>query len=241
MRRLLLPLALLLCCGAAVAQEAPPKAIEINALKNPEVRTYRALLAGLDEFDNQHALAPTVPALRFRASSRGKGAPPAEPLLVRLVSDDDALTLPVDEGGRFTVPRNDALAAAKAELVLNRKRPEIRVEPEVRSPDLPANMRRLGDLRLECKVTVAIAKEEIPFWVVALVNTVLLTTDWCSNLGDKAQYSFRAEAPLAGAVLSAGERQLDLTVKDRGYTVPLSAKEWPDDAVITLTYAPGAP
>jgi len=34
------------------------------------------------------------------------------------------------------------------------------IVPEVRTPGLPENVRRLGDLRLECKVMIEIAKEE---------------------------------------------------------------------------------
>jgi hypothetical protein len=105
------------------------------------------------------------------------------------------------------VPRSEAALDAGGELVLNQKRRNYRIVPEVRTPGLPDNVRRLGDLRLECKVMIAIAKEEIPlFWVLTL-NSVLLTRDWCSFFSEKergATFAFKTERPIVGAILREG-------------------------------------
>lgn len=75
------------------------------------------------------------------------------------------------------LPRAPATKAwdSKAELRLSRKRKEAKVVPWVRSPGLLGTQRCLGDLRLECKVQIAIVKEEMPFWVDALVDSLILT------------------------------------------------------------------
>ncbi|UVW26832.1 hypothetical protein [Massilia sp. H6] len=239
----------LLLSGAAPA--APVKELDpvhVNAMRNPEVKKYKAILAGLDTFDKYHGLAPAVGKLQFRLSARGKDEMP-EPLAVRLAGDDGfRLPLALDAGNRFEVPRNAAALAAKSELELNRKRRAYRIEPDIRTPGLAANQRRLGDLRLECKVMIAIGKEEMPLWGVALVNGVLLRTDWCSFFGDEtstayggvakeATFGSRAEAPLAQAVLIDGNRSALLEVSGSSFNVPIGNSTWSDDAIVELHFA----
>jgi hypothetical protein len=127
------------------------------------------------------------------------------------------------------VPRSQAAYDARAELILNRKKHEVRVEPYVRTPGLPDTQFRLGDVRLDCQVKIAIAKDEIPFWANAVINSLLLTTDWCSwfkgatpNGGDRS-WSQKAAARLEGppcatanAAGAEGGRQ-ELPRADRRY------------------------
>ena len=136
------------------------------------------------------------------------------------------------------MPRSEAAEDANSELELNRKRRAYRIAPDIRTPGLPVNQRRLGDLRLECKVMIAIAKEEIPFFWVMTINTILLTTDWCSYFNDreKAVFSFDADAPVTAAQLREGDRVRDLKVRGSSFDVPIGV-EWSDDAVVELTYA----
>jgi hypothetical protein len=116
------------------------------------------------------------------------------------------------------------------------------VWPYVRTPGLADNQRRLGDVRLECKVFVTIAKKEAPFWVVALANTVFLTGDWCSFFKDADRtWSVNVETPLASAVLREGERTLPLRVKGREFDLPLFDASWGNDAVVELAFAPPEP
>ena len=214
--------------------------VHVNAMRNPEVRKYQVILAGLDAFDDFHRMAPKADRLHFRLEPRGKDDSVAPALAVRLVGDDGfKLPLPLGADGRFTVPRSEEAEDANSELELNRKRKLYRIAADVRTPGLAPNQRRLGDLRLECRVMVAMAKEEIPFLVKALVNSLLLTTDWCSYFDDKknATFGFRADKPLAEAVLVEGNRSALLRSSGRGYSVPLGDSAWSDDAVIELTYA----
>lgn len=250
MRRLSAAIVLGVGCwsGAAGAAPDPDDAgkVHINAIKNPELWTYRAIVAGLDKFDEQHALAPAVPQLLFKVEARGDRAWSGDAPTARIAADDFSIALQLDEQRRFTVPRNEAAYDAKAELVLNRKKREARVVPWVRTPGLPDNRRRLGDVRLDCKVMIAIAKEEIPFWVVGLVNGFMLTTDWCSWFkgttpkGEERNWSNRVDAELAGATLREGERSLALRVDGKAFQVPIGDTSWGNDALIELEFAPPA-
>jgi hypothetical protein len=210
---LLLPV--LLACAAVPAAAAEPDkdpgTVHINAMKNPELKSYRAIVAGLDKFDDLHALAPNVPQLRFQVDARGKGekSPSAEPLVARIAADDFSIPLTLDQDLRFSVPRSRAAYDAKAELILNRKKHEARVEPYVRTPGLAEDRYRMGDVRLDCQVKIAIAKEEIPFW---------------------------ANGALSSATLREGARSLPLEVEGKSFRLPIGDTSWGNDAMIELVF-----
>lgn len=246
MRRLhAITIAALLGCGlpaagmAADSKPDSPEEIKVNALRNPEVRKYEAIVAGLDAFGQHHAMAPKVETLRFRVSPRN-GAGKATLPTARLGGEDGFnLPLAVDPDGMFTVPRSEAALEARSELVLNQKRRDFRVKPIVRTPGLPDNVRRLGDLRLECRVEVAIIKEEMPLWVVLAANTLLRTRDWCGFTFDgRSGFTFRHERTLHGAVLVDGNRSALLETEGKGFRVPLGNTSWSDDALIELQLEP---
>jgi hypothetical protein len=202
------------------------------------MHSYRAIAAGLDTFDEQHALAPAVPQLRFAVRNRGGAMLDGDLPTAKLTADAFSLALPVGTDALLDVPRSQQAWDANAELVLSRKRKEVRVWPYVRTPGLADNQRRLGDLRLECQVFVTVAKKEAPFWVVALANTFFLTGDWCTFFKDRDRtWSVNVESPLASAVLREGERTLPLKVKDRHFELPLYDTSWGNDAVVDLAFA----
>ena len=72
MKAAALQLPALLACGIAGAapqaapQQAETGAVRVDAIRNPELRSYRAIVAGMDTFDRLHALAPAVPQLLFQ-------------------------------------------------------------------------------------------------------------------------------------------------------------------------------
>ena len=244
---------LVLCAGAAAAQDqeaipahdvVPSKeqagVVHINAISKPEMHSYRAIVAGLDKFDQLHAMAPRVPQLVFVARSRGNGGGPlkgAAPT-AKLSADGFSLPLPLDDSLHFTVPRNQQAWDGKAELVLSRKRREVMVWPDIRTPGLAENQRRLGDVRLECQVLIAVVKEEAPFWVVAMVNSLILTRDWCSFMKDKDRtWSVAMPAELASATLRDGARSESLKVSGKSFHVAIGDTSLSNDALIEVVYA----
>jgi hypothetical protein len=250
-----LHLALTLATGAALAAPAAasqtekdePGTVHINAIKNPELHGYRAVVAGLDKFDELHALAPAVPQMRFQVEARRGKAPDPSPLAARIAADDFSIPLELDKDGRFSVPRSQVAWDAKAELVLNRKKYEARFETYVRTPGLPDNQYRLGDVRLDCQVKVAIAKEEIPFWANGLINGILLTRDWCSWFkgetpkGGNRVWSHKAGAELSAATLRDGERRMKLETEEKSFRLPIGDTSWSNDAIIELEFAAATP
>jgi hypothetical protein len=254
MRTLGSSLVLGIALWSGVAGAAPPDreagVVHVNGVKNPEVHSYRAIVAGLDAFDARHALAPDVPQLLFQARTRGglplagallKGTAGTEPLGARLAGDDGyALPLALDDEGRFQVPRSRPALDADAELRLSGKHSEVRVWPYVRSPGLAGNQRRLGDIRLECQVFVAIAKKEAPLHIVLLGNTVMLGSDWCGFMKDRERaWDVAMPAALSAAVLRDGGRTTALRVKGSRFEVPIGDQSWSNDAIVEVQFAPG--
>jgi hypothetical protein len=252
-------LVLALCGGAAgaAAQDDDVQKVPVNGVKNPEMKSYRAVWKGLEKFDDEHALAPSVPQLRFRVmGNKNKNqcigmcatntlALPGEgqQFTLRIAGEDVSVPVPIAPDGYFIVPRNAALYDANADLILNQKKGSYKMSVEVRTPGLPENVRRLGDLRLECKVQVAIAKEEIPLWIVALANSVLLTRDWCmASLGkEQVNFSFYSPSTVASARITYGDRSEKLESGKHSFSVRLGDTSWPNDALVQLEYATEQP
>jgi len=244
--RALLPISVALLLGVGVpaaAQDSKPDSpeeIKVNAMRDPAVRKYEAIVAGLDAFDKHHAMAPKIDVLRFRVEPRDRVS--EKPVLpaARLGGDDGfSLALAVDTDGMFVVPRSQAALDANSELVLNQQRRLYRVTPVVRSPGMPDHVRRLGDLRLECQVQIAIIKEEMPLWVVLAANTLLRTRNWCGfTFEGKSGFTFKHMHKLRSAVLVDGNRSALLATEGRVFRVPLGDTSWSDDTLVELEPEP---
>jgi hypothetical protein len=212
--------------------------VHVSALRNPELKRYRAMAAGLDAFDDNRALAPQAKELRFKLRPRASAAPDVmDKLTLHITGDTVSIPVPIGADGSFVLPRSEQADDENADLMLNKKKGGFRWHPDVRSAGVPADMRRLGDLRLECRVMVAVAKEEMPLWVKLLVNSFLLTTDWCSV--EKLQLSSRADRRITAATLVDGavRKPLELSEEGMAFVAPLGDRAWSDDARIEFQFA----
>lgn len=242
----LLAALLLLPLLAAAQQQAPaetaPSAeseagpmVVVNGSRSPDLQPYRYMLSGLDAFDDYHALAPNATELRFRLTQRAKApADAADGLAVRISGEHSDIPLPLDALRRFTLPRNEQAEDDNADIVLNKKKRDFSFWPDVHSAGVPDGMRRLGDIRLECRVLVAIAKNHISFLLRATINTLTLTSDWCGWKDFKL--GVRGEALVASATLVDGDLRVPLEVSDdgRSYSVPIGNKQYANDALIEI-------
>jgi hypothetical protein len=128
------------------------------------------------------------------------------------------------------VGRNRAAYDADATFILNRKNGLYTGHPEVRTAGLPDNVRRLGDLRLECRVTIAIVKDQMPFLAKAAINTLMMTSDWCAK--KDFNYGVMAARKDVRAVLHDGARSRALETHGWNAMVPIGDTTWPDDALL---------
>lgn len=233
---------LLATCAQAQPVPAEQEPVHVSGMRNPELKPYRVMSAGLDAFEDHHDLAPNARELRFKLRPRASAPPDAmDNLSLRIAGDTISIPVPLAPDGSFVLPRSEQAYEENADLQLNKKKGSYRWQPDIHSPYVPTTMRRLGDLRLECQVKVAIAKKEMGFWIKALVNSFLLSSDWCNV--PKLQLHTAVERKLAGATLLYGQQRirLHLSGDGEGYVPPLSDRTYPDDTLIELKYADDVP
>jgi len=237
MKRLPLFAALLALAAPSFAQDAEPapaaEKVEVSSIKDPELMPYRRMVRGLDTWQEKRALAPKAD-LRFELwTKEGKPASP-EGLQLRIAGDNVNIPLPLDGDATFVLPRSQEAYDDKADLLSNRKKEQIRWRARVRSPGVPENARRLGDLRLECEVSAAVKKEDIPL----LYRAGATAAGGLCRL-PMVGYIYRAPKRLASVAVVEGERRSGLPLRENGaaYLAPLRDKSWSDDALIVYEFA----
>lgn len=214
------------------AATSADQTVEISNVKDPDWKSYRVMLKGLDAFEKYHAHAPQaspqfiLKPRRLDVSLSG--------VSLRLASDESSLVIPLAANGSFVLPRDEQAAAQKAELMINRKKEMFRWWPLVQTPGLASQHRRLGDLRLECEMFWAIHYDDLPFVARNLMRTV---GGPCQTR--KVILSFPADwMGLQAATLVQGERRLSLLVdKEKSmYSITLYNPDFTDDALIELQF-----
>jgi hypothetical protein len=213
--------------------------VAVDGIKGAELKPYRVMSAGLDAFDEYHHLAPAA-TLKFKLSRRGEASSGGnwDGVTLRLVGNDTSTPIPIAADGTFVLPRNQQAYDDEADLILNQKKSLMRFSPEVRSPGVPANARRLGDLRLECQVIVAIGKKELNFAQRMAINTIMLGGDWCSKGLGKFGFSLPDRSLSATLVNGATKRIISTSAYQ--ILAPIQDKSLPDDALIEFEYWSGA-
>lgn len=237
MKRPYLLAALLALAAPSFAQEAEPAAaaekVEVSSIKDPELLPYRRMVRGLDAWQEKRALAPQA-ELRFELwTKEGKPASP-EGLQLRIAGDKVDIPLPLDHEATFVLPRSQEAYDDDADLLSNRKKEQVRWRARVRSPGVPPNARRLGDLRLECEVGVAVRREEIPL----LYRAGAVAAGGLCRV-PMVGYLYRAPRRLASATVVQGERRAALPLRANGdtYIAPLRDKSWSDEALVVYEFA----
>ncbi len=245
------------------AGEAPIATVHVPYVRDPVDKSYRKMIQGMDRFERDRATYAPASVLRFRLLPR---LPNAKMDGITLRVAGDTLTLPVQlaPDNSFTLARNEQALRQDAAVVANRKATSMTWRAWVRTPDLPPGARRLGDLRLECRVGMdsGLISNTSPIFAW-LTNALSDTEQICSS--PDGNYLFFAERPVFSVILRDGARREVLPFKllyaggnetraslpycdcqvllDRSYYAPLWDTSWPDDTLVEFEYMdePGAP
>ena len=230
--------------------------IEVTALKNPVDKSYRKMVKGMDLFERDHSLAPQA-ALRYKLLQRKPGGR-IEDAPIHIVGRSFTQPVPVAADHTFTLPRERKALDEDAVVQSERRAETMTWRADVRTPGLPSNRRRLGDLRLECEVGME-ARLVSQYSVLDRFFDLLQNgREYCSSPGQK--YLFFAERPVFSVTLESGDRRETLPIEklyaasingrkkdelrhcdceallDRAYVVPLGDKSWPNDTQVELEY-----
>jgi hypothetical protein len=183
---------------------------------------------------------------------------------VNIAGDTVTIPVPVAADHTFTLERHQKALDEDASVLPNRKARSMTWRTEIRTPGLPPNTRRLGDLRLECHVGLeaGLISNTLPV-IGQIVNFLQKMTDFCN--GSDVPYLFFAERPLFSVTMVAGARREILSVDelyagvsfgrtsnadlaycdcqvllDHTYFMPLGDKSWPDDTLVEFEYMDNA-
>ncbi|MFL6692736.1 MAG: hypothetical protein ACJ8GO_07225 [Ramlibacter sp.] len=256
----------LLASGAPRAQDQPQRPatsalppVSVTGLRDPVEKSYRRMLRGMDLFErNRPAMAPSA-SLRFKLLQR-KPDVRLDNLELDVLGRTVDIPLQVAADRTFVLPRDARAAAEDAVVTPNRKALTMTWRADVRTPGLPPNARRLGDLRLECQVGLeAGLVSNSPSWIVRLYDALDTTPAYCNRA--KNEYLFFAERPLFGVTLVAGNRREALPagrlwagatddpglrqdlpfcdcemLVDRTYFLPLADASWPHDTLVLFDF-----
>lgn len=246
---------------AATEATAPAQRVTVAATRDPVDKSYRKMIAGMDRFERLHALAPQA-TLRFQLLPRLPDTQ-LDGITLRVAGDSVSLPVTVAPDHTFTLPRDARALAEDAALIASRKTSTLTWRAQVRSPGVPAGMRRLGDLRLECQVGVTAGLLSNNARLFAWLGELLTDADRVCGSAD-GNYLLFAERPLFGvtlhhggrsealpfALLYAGGTQTPATLPfcdcqvllDRSYYAPLWDNSWPDDTLLSFDdLAPPSP
>jgi hypothetical protein len=254
-------LAALAPSGAALAADPIPQVL-VPYVRDPVDKSYVKMIKGMDRFERDNALAPAA-TLRFRLLPR-LPASRMSGITLRVAGDNVSLPLALDADNSFVLPRSAQALREDAAVVANRKSDSMTWRAWVHSPALAPGTRRLGDLRLECRVGMDAGLVSNSSPIFGWLSNILTDTDQVCNNAD-GNYLFFADRPLFSVTLRDGARSEVLPFKmlyaggeqsretlpfcdcqvllDRSYYAPLWDRSWSDDTVLEFDHmdTAGAP
>lgn len=260
MRRLLLLLAVAAPCAMVQAQAPAPaqtqtQTVVVKSTRDPVDKSYRKMVKGMDRFAREHALAPQA-ELRFRLLPRLPNADMGG-ITLRIAGDTASQSVPIAPDNSFALVKNAQLLREDAAVLANRRTASMTWRASIVTPGLPEGTRRLGDLRLECKVGMDAGLISNTSPMFAWLSDALTSTDAVCGQAD-GNYVFFAERPIFSVTLRAGERTEVLPFKmlyagggktadelpycdcqvllDRSYYAPIWDASWPDDTLLEFDY-----
>lgn len=215
---------------AAEPADAGPQVVHVkgSAPGQPMAWRYTLLQKAQAVFEQGSAAQAPGAQLSFRLP---RIDPAQDGNLVELVMEDKRLPLAMASAASFALPGLGTVDDGDAMVVANKDFPKgsyLHPNVQVRSPGLPANVVRMGDLRLACAAQVAMAKaESLKFRL--LLGTVGLFADLC---GEMEVTSMNAPAGRYDTIaIEDGERKLTLK-KSQDKLPQLGEKSWSDNARI---------
>lgn len=261
-------IALVAACTAVYAQEKPklelaPVTVTATS-RDPVEKSYRKMTQAMDLFERARAQQAPGATLRFKLLPRKPGTN-MDNILLEVVGTTFAYEVPVAPDHTFTLQRDSKAQREDAVVSPNRKRLSMTWRTDIRTPGLPPNSRRLGDLRLECEVGLeaGLVSNSNPL-IAGIANLFTTPQGYCSR--KDAKYLFFAERPLFNVTLTSGARRESLPIDqlyamasddpdlkndlpycdcemlvDRTYFLPLGDRTWPDDTRVEFEYMDDRP
>jgi hypothetical protein len=151
-----------------------------------------------------------------------------ENIELQIVGDNFVKLVDVAPDHTFTLARHPATLKENASVRPNRRAGTVTWRAEIRTPGLPPNTRRLGDLRLECQVGMeaGLISEKPPTFLERLLDFFGDDPAYCHR--PAPWYLFFADRPIFSIALVHGDRREVLSV-DVLYAGASRDPDWKSD------------
>jgi hypothetical protein len=239
------------------AQGQSAASVTISSTRNPVDKSYRAMVDGVKLFEARQHLHPGA-TLRFKLLPRQYDTK-MDGIMMKIVGDSFSIPVALAADQTFTIPINQKALEEDASVNTNRVAGSMTWRVEIRTPNLPKNTRRLGDLRLECEVGL---EANLTSSEDKVMNALRKITNWCTPATGRSGYLFFADFPIFNVTLNHNGRRESLAINylyaglsmsnalikincsdkdcavllDRTYFLPLGDKSWPDDTLVEFEY-----
>jgi hypothetical protein len=206
------------------SEEAVDKEITVIGLIDKyefSAKTLRSIQAAYAK--NRH-LAPQAP-LRFHVEDASKAD---VALRFWLSTGDDIVDLPISADGM--VDLSNIVVTKETKLNSNRPKGRLHLRLKIFSPSTSNQARRLGDLRLECRIMWAMVESEIPL-------PIKVTFAWVGNpcASKKIGIYYMEPFLLSRATVEYEGKTQSVPISKRdSYRPPIYDKKVPDEAVVRL-------
>ncbi len=237
----------------------PTVTISAKANPDPVEKSYRKMIRGMDLFEQERGLRAPGAVLRFKLLPRRPDTD-LQRIEMEVVGTTVDFQVPIAPDQTFTLVRNQKAYDENAQVSPNRRAQSMTWRSEIKTPGLPPGTRRLGDLRMECRVGMEAGLISNRSNIVGrMVKALLDTPAYCDR--QVPLYLFFAERPLFSVALVAGPRLEILPIDmlyaaasddpklkdelpycdcevlvDRTYVLPLGDRSWPDDTRVEFEY-----
>lgn len=244
---------------AAPAATLPGVTISSKGNPDPVEKSYRRMVRGMELFERERARSSPRGQLRFRLLPRKPGVG-LDGLELLVLGRSVEIPVPVAPDRSFVLERDARAWNEDAQVTPDRKALTMTWRAEVRTPGLPPGTRRLGDLRLECRVGMeAGLYSNSPSFITRLFSELSSTPAYCEQPTNR--YLFFADRPIFGVTLASGARREMLPTSrlyaaaldtpalprelqycdcevllDRTYFLPLGDRSWPDDTRVEFEF-----
>jgi hypothetical protein len=251
-------LVLLFTSLPALGQERELREVQVAAMKDQLAKSYRRMVEGMDLFEQRNGMAPEA-TLRYKLLPRRRDTN-MRGISLGVLGETVTMPLRVESDGTFIIERDPKALREDAMVMPDRRTGTMTWRTEIRTPGLPPDTRRLGDLRLECEVGMEadLVSNNRGF----LSNPMRRRLGYCSE--NPARYLYFSERPLFGVTLVSGARSESLPVDElyagstreplsagelavcdcevmleRTFYLPLGDRSWPDDTLVHFDYMEG--
>lgn len=236
----------------APSDQEQVRQVEVAAKLDADERAYERFLKAMDRFDAESpALAPQA-KLRFLLVAKNRQTRVDE-LKLTLAGTTVRTPIALTPDNFFTVERDELALNENATIRTNRKDGSFNWSVDVRTPGLPPHTRRLGDLRLECRVEFLAANLGQHMFSPLYYAQTAAGVDPCAARNFTV-LSIADEPVFLVALVQGMRRQVLPTVsmyggslpgwltafagdwqsRDRLFEVPLWDRSWPDDTLVEL-------